>query len=487
MGSTSRWYSRDGVNGMSKQKLQKAVSERDKTKSISLDISTFDYQEFAGALHVLADFPLLNEVKLTGEWCWDDESELPKALGCLKQIKSLIIDLSEVPPSFLPGEIGEMKSLEKLVINRNEMGEIPDSIGDLTSLKYLDLCQTSIRKLPQTIGGLLSLEELICEECLLTGVPEEICNLKSLKKLSLDGSFPVIPERFGELEELTKLSLCGNFISIPANLAGLPRLSKVYLRGRFGKISKGYYSDSQPFVRETLSADISSFNAASQVKWEVFKKTEKPIPWLVIDDVRVLFDHALDNILVKSSFTKVTLPGEERKDSTMQLSPSGTYSPTVFVSEAIPNESPQAIGGLLSVGVMEFPIHNEAGRITGYRDERVRIKSIVKNSEAAVTVARVELIVEDMTDATVGAMSLKEAFFGKNDNYLTPKGMTKAKREKVILKFEEDFKKAALSNRASFLMAQALPLSLLTYLDRQLLLLDPDEQARVQRLLKVLK
>jgi hypothetical protein len=469
---------------MSKQKFQKALSDRDKTKSISLDISTFDYQEFAGALTDLAYFPLLNEVKLTGEWCWDDESELPLALGRLKQITSLIISLSEVPPSFLTGEIGEMKSLQKLVINRNEMREIPDSIGDLTSLKYLDLCQTSIRKLPQTIGGLLSLEELICEECLLTGVPDEICNLKRLKKLSLDGSFPVIPERLGEL---TQLLLCGKFISIPANLAGLPKLSKVYLRGRFGNISKGYYSNSQPFVRETLSADISSFNAASQVKWEEFKKTEKPIPWLFIDDVRVLFDHALDNILVKSSFTKVALPGEERKDSNMQLSPSGTYSPTVFVSEAIPNESPQAIDGLLPIGVMEFPIHNEAGRITGYRDERVRIKSIVKNSEAAVTVARIELIVEDKTDATVGAMSLKETFFRKNDNYLTPKGMTKAKREKVILKFEEDFKKAALSNRASFMIAQALPLSLLTYLDRQLLLLDPDEQARVQRLLKVLK
>jgi hypothetical protein len=472
---------------VSKQKFKKALSEREKTKSIALDIASFDSQEFSEVLIQLGEFPILKEVELTGEWVWDDTNKLPSTLGNLKQVKSLTINLYEVPTSFLPNELGEMKSLERLVINRMEMRMIPDSIGNLRNLRVLDLCQTSIRTLPSSIGALHLLEELSCEECWeLSSIPDEMCNLSSLKRLALDGRFLNIPERIGELQQLTQLSLCGHFLTIPENIAKLLNLTKIHLRGRFEKISQGYYSNSKPFQRDTLISDFSNFESISKTKWVEFKRNEKPIPWLVVDDVRELMARPLGNIKLQSSFTKVHLPGEERSDSNMPTSPDGSYCPLVYVSEAIPVESPQTIDGFLPVGVMELPIQAENGRITMFRDERVRIVAIAKDADRKTALACIDSIHEENVDTTADAMLLKDAFLSKNDNFLTPKGMTKPRRAKVIQKFEEDFQRAIKHNRASYLIANALPMSLFPYLDRQLFLLDPNEQARLRRLLKLM-
>ena len=169
---------------------------------------------------------------------------LPPKLGALINLKELEISCLENLED-IPVEIGQLKKLEKIIIdNGNGCGmnvSIPASIGDLTNLKVLRLYgaldpgeigssgpgpSSKIKPLPATIAKLQSLEELDLGRNRLQTIPPEISNLKNLKKLELDADdLHNIPSFIGELKNLRELSIrLNHVIKLPQSLSKLSGL-----------------------------------------------------------------------------------------------------------------------------------------------------------------------------------------------------------------------------------------------------------------------
>jgi len=169
---------------------------------------------------------------------------LPPKLGALINLKELEISCLENLED-IPVEIGQLKKLEKIIIdNGNGCGmnvSIPASIGDLTNLKVLRLfgaldpgeiessvpaTTPKIKPLPATIAKLQNLEELDLGRNHLQTIPPEISNLKNLKKLGLDyNNLHDIPSFIGELKNLRELSISSNGgVKLPQSLSKLSGL-----------------------------------------------------------------------------------------------------------------------------------------------------------------------------------------------------------------------------------------------------------------------
>jgi hypothetical protein len=92
----------------------------------------------------------------------------------------------------LPEEIGDLTSLNLLVLTNSKIEFLPPSIGNLRSLKALWMYGTLIKTLPEEIGNLSSLEVLNAEVTPIASLPACFGRLSCLKQLYLHGTF--IPE-----------------------------------------------------------------------------------------------------------------------------------------------------------------------------------------------------------------------------------------------------------------------------------------------------
>jgi hypothetical protein len=173
---------------------------------------------------------------------------LSPKLGRLTNLKELDIACLEDLKD-LPTEIGNLRKLEKLIIdNGNGCGmniSIPVSIGQLQHLKVLRLYgaldardidspgpirPAKGKSLPKTIADLRNLEELDLGRNGIGAVPPQIASLPRLKKLGLDyNNIHEIPSFISSLKSLQELSVMANdLVKLPQSLAGMRGL-KVYL------------------------------------------------------------------------------------------------------------------------------------------------------------------------------------------------------------------------------------------------------------------
>ena len=83
----------------------------------------------------------------------------------------------------LPDSIGDLLSLQKLILDKNQLQTLPDSICKLHSLKELYLKDNQLHLLPIAFGKLKSLEILDLEDNHLKNLPVSIGTLKNLKVL----------------------------------------------------------------------------------------------------------------------------------------------------------------------------------------------------------------------------------------------------------------------------------------------------------------
>ena len=133
----------------------------------------------------------------------------------------------------VPADIGQLTSLTKLNLNRNQLTSLPAEIGQLTSLTRLDLFGNQLTSVPAEIGQLTSLEGLDLRYNQLTSVPAEIGQLASLRKLSLGGNqLTSVPAEIGQLTSLKCLDLHENQLtSVPAEIGQLTSLKLLFLFG----------------------------------------------------------------------------------------------------------------------------------------------------------------------------------------------------------------------------------------------------------------
>jgi len=173
---------------------------------------------------------------------------LPSQLGTLINLVELDISCLENLED-LPREIGNLKKLEKLIIDNGNGCQmnvsLPESIGNLSNLKVLRLYgaldptpsntnepirPSRVKSLPGTIGKLQNLEELDLGRNRMKSIPSQIASLQNLKRLALDyNDIHELPAFVGNLKNLQELSVCANGgIKLPKSLSNLNGL-KIFM------------------------------------------------------------------------------------------------------------------------------------------------------------------------------------------------------------------------------------------------------------------
>jgi hypothetical protein len=164
-------------------------------------------------------------IHITDDSNYRNVKHLPPELGSFINLKTLELACMEELED-LPNEIGQLKKLEKLIINNGNGCMmnilIPSSIGQLQNLKELvlfgamdasayahfkpDSIHTKIKKLPQEIGELKNLQILDLGRNSINYFPPQIEYLTKLRRLELEYNrikeIPSYISKLGNLEEI---------------------------------------------------------------------------------------------------------------------------------------------------------------------------------------------------------------------------------------------------------------------------------------------
>lgn len=160
--------------------------------------------------------------------------EISPEVGRLQRL----VELSIGPGSAIPDSVGHLRSLRRLAIGDNDLGEIPAWLFELHALEYLQLWSNGLRTLPDRWAELPRLRELNLAVNHLRDVPPSL----------------------GSLQELTDLDLSSNVLTdLPPSLAGMPHLQHVRLAGNF-------FDDMPAAVETWRSLETLDFSNASELE-----------------------------------------------------------------------------------------------------------------------------------------------------------------------------------------------------------------------------
>ncbi|KAL3689102.1 hypothetical protein R1sor_015411 [Riccia sorocarpa] len=154
---------------------------------------------------------------------------LPETIWQMSHLESLLLrDLPKLKT--LPEALGNLHSLQTLILDSCAIESLPKSLGLLSSLTKLEIsgCR-NLKTLPDTIRGLSSLGSLVLHN---SSLPEALGNLHSLQKLEL-WDFPIecLPENLNRLSGLTDLQIvkCYDLKTLPDTIGGLTSLTMLSL------------------------------------------------------------------------------------------------------------------------------------------------------------------------------------------------------------------------------------------------------------------
>ncbi len=126
------------------------------------------------------------------------------------------MQLPELPPS-----LGNLRSLQELVLKSNLLSHIPDWLCGLEKLIVLDVDNNHLENLPPAISNLKNLKELFLRDNYLENLPESLGAMGSLERLYLcNNRLCVLPRSLADLSSLKHLDLHHNwFIKFPEFLS----------------------------------------------------------------------------------------------------------------------------------------------------------------------------------------------------------------------------------------------------------------------------
>ncbi|XP_056173115.1 probable leucine-rich repeat receptor-like serine/threonine-protein kinase At3g14840 isoform X2 [Syzygium oleosum] len=135
---------------------------------------------------------------------------IPKEWGFTKLVNISLLGNRLIGP--IPKELGNISTLEKLVVEINQLsGPLPPELGNLPQLRILHLTSNNFtEELPQTFAKLMTLKELRLSDNQFTGkIPDFIQNLKNLDQLIIQASGlkGPIPPGISLLEKLSDLRI----------------------------------------------------------------------------------------------------------------------------------------------------------------------------------------------------------------------------------------------------------------------------------------
>ena len=189
-----------------------------------LKIKGKDLSELPDVIFSLQELEVL-DLSPERESCLDYKlPEVPSIIGRLVNLRILMLDtneLKELPPEIallqqlermalsnnkltsLPSGFQNLKNLKSLHAANNDFQEFPIQLIKLKNLEFLDLSDNHIKALPKGIGKMTSLESLLLFINDLTKLPESICDLSELRCLWLgNNKIRQLPKNFGKLTKL---------------------------------------------------------------------------------------------------------------------------------------------------------------------------------------------------------------------------------------------------------------------------------------------
>ncbi|XP_068017161.1 protein scribble homolog isoform X13 [Melanerpes formicivorus] len=155
--------------------------------------------------------------------------ELPKPFFRLLNLRRLGLSDNEIQR--LPPEVANFMQLVELDISRNDIPEIPESIKFCKSLEIADFSGNPLSRLPEGFTQLRSLGHLALNDVSLQSLPNDIGNLANLVTLELrENLLKTLPTSLSFLVKLEQLDLGGNDLEVlPDTLGALPNLRELWL------------------------------------------------------------------------------------------------------------------------------------------------------------------------------------------------------------------------------------------------------------------
>ncbi|KAM3929325.1 protein scribble homolog isoform 4-T4 [Leptodactylus fuscus] len=155
--------------------------------------------------------------------------ELPKPFFRLLNLRKLGLSDNEIQR--LPPEVANFMQLVELDISRNDIPEIPESIKFCKSLEIADFSGNPLSRLPDGFTQLRSLAHLALNDVSLQCLPSDIGNLANLVTLELrENLLKSVPTSLSFLVKLEHLDLGSNDLQVlPDTLGALPNLRELWL------------------------------------------------------------------------------------------------------------------------------------------------------------------------------------------------------------------------------------------------------------------
>ncbi|XP_041422673.1 protein scribble homolog isoform X4 [Xenopus laevis] len=155
--------------------------------------------------------------------------ELPKPFFRLLNLRKLGLSDNEIQR--LPPEVANFMQLVELDISRNDIPEIPESIKFCKSLEIADFSGNPLSRLPDGFTQLRSLAHLALNDVSLQTLPSDIGNLSNLITLELrENLLKSVPTSLSFLVKLEQLDLGSNDLQVlPDTLGALPNLRELWL------------------------------------------------------------------------------------------------------------------------------------------------------------------------------------------------------------------------------------------------------------------
>uniref|UniRef100_A0A8C5WDQ2 Protein scribble homolog n=1 Tax=Leptobrachium leishanense TaxID=445787 RepID=A0A8C5WDQ2_9ANUR len=155
--------------------------------------------------------------------------ELPKPFFRLLNLRKLGLSDNEIQR--LPPEVANFMQLVELDISRNDIPEVPESIKFCKSLEIADFSGNPLSRLPDGFTQLRSLAHLALNDVSLQALPNDIGNLANLVTLELrENLLKSVPTSLSFLVKLEHLDLGSNDLQVlPDTLGALPNLRELWL------------------------------------------------------------------------------------------------------------------------------------------------------------------------------------------------------------------------------------------------------------------
>jgi Leucine-rich repeat (LRR) protein len=150
---------------------------------------------------------------VSGETSWDLPASL-NTIGNMTSIEELVLKNNAIKS--LPSSFVKLENLVKLNLSRNRLEELPESIGEMKAIQYLELSNNELKLLPVSLCDCKGLLELLLEDNHLLRLPKDIGFLPQLQKLNVSyNRLKSIPFSLGYCKTLQSLLVAENPMEDP--------------------------------------------------------------------------------------------------------------------------------------------------------------------------------------------------------------------------------------------------------------------------------